>query len=77
MKLLRYGDQDLEKPGILDMNGDIRDLCGVIDEIDGATLGPESLAKLAAIDVNGLPRVTETVRIGAVVASPSKFVATV
>jgi len=42
MKLLRYGAPGHEKPGILDRNGATRDLSGVIDDIAGSTLLPES-----------------------------------
>ena len=44
MKLLRYGDRGAEKPGVLDADGHIRDLSGVITDIEGDVLGPESLA---------------------------------
>ncbi|MCB1435447.1 MAG: ureidoglycolate lyase, partial [Alphaproteobacteria bacterium] len=39
MKLLRYGPAGAEKPGLLDADGRIRDLGGVVDDIAGATLG--------------------------------------
>ena len=48
MKLLRYGPKGGEKPGMLDAEGHIRDLSGVIPDITGETLSPKSLAELAA-----------------------------
>jgi len=75
MKLLRFGNPGSEKPGVLDARGAIRDLSGIIDDVTGAHLSPESLAKLAALEVEGLPKVEGPVRIGAAVALPSKFVA--
>ena len=46
MKLLRYGDSGRERPGMLDAGGRIRDLSSVVPDIAGATLLPESLARL-------------------------------
>ena len=45
MKLLRYGPAGREKPGLLDGEGKIRDLSGVITDLSGDALLPESLAK--------------------------------
>lgn len=75
MKLLRYGERGAEKPGVLDAQGEIRDLSGFIDDVGGPHLAPASLAKLAAIDLEALPKVASPVRIGAAICSPSKFVA--
>ena len=43
LKLLRHGKFGVEKPGILDPKGQIRDLSAVIDDITGDTLLPEKL----------------------------------
>ena len=74
MKLLRYGAPGHEKPGILDGNGAIRDLSGVIDDIAGSTLLPEALDKLRGLDVNALPIVGAEERIGACVGRIGKFI---
>jgi 2-keto-4-pentenoate hydratase/2-oxohepta-3-ene-1,7-dioic acid hydratase in catechol pathway len=74
MKLLRYGDPGAEKPGLLDSDGHIRDLSDVIPDIDGDTIGPESLARLAALDPASLPAVHGNPRIGACAARPLNFV---
>ena len=74
MKLLRYGPQGAEKPGILDANGTIRDLSGVVADIDGAALSPAGLAKLAGIDPASLPLVAGSPRIGGCVARPLNFI---
>ena len=74
MKLLRYGAVGAEKPGMLDAEGGIRDLSGVMGDIDGAALQPEGLKKLAALDPASLPKVSGTPRIGACVARPVNFV---
>ena len=75
MKLLRYGEAGLEKPGLLDAGGVIRDLSGVIEDINGDALAPESLARLAAIDPGSLPAVDGSPRLGACIAKPGKFIA--
>jgi 2-keto-4-pentenoate hydratase/2-oxohepta-3-ene-1,7-dioic acid hydratase in catechol pathway len=74
MKLLRYGKTGAEKPGLLDAEGKIRDLSGVIADIDAKTLSPASLRKLAKIDPASLPAVRGKPRLGACVARPLNFV---
>jgi len=64
MKLLRYGPAGQEKPGILDAAGAVRDLSGVIPDITGDVLSPAALAKIAALDVNSLPKVAGSPRLG-------------
>ncbi|MCZ8142903.1 MAG: fumarylacetoacetate hydrolase family protein [Acetobacteraceae bacterium] len=64
MKLLRYGPAGQEKPGILDAAGAIRDLSGIVPDITGDVLSPAALAKIAAVDVNSLPKVTGNPRLG-------------
>lgn len=73
MKLLRFGQPGQEKPGLLDTDGRIRDLSGVVADITGATISDEALAKLAAIDPASLPLAPEGVRYGPCVANVGKF----
>jgi len=75
MKLLRYGAVGQEKPGLLDADGTIRDLSGVIADLDGAALSPAALKRLAALDPRTLPAVTGTPRYGVPVAKVGKFIA--
>jgi 2,4-diketo-3-deoxy-L-fuconate hydrolase len=75
MRLVRYGDAGKEKPGILDSNGAIRDLSGVVGDIDGSTISPEGLTKLRGVNVDSLPKVSGTPRFGAPVGSIGKFIA--
>mgnify|MGYP001155381882 CR=1 FL=1 len=56
MKLLRYGSAGQEKPGLLDSSNIIRDLSSVVPDIAGATLTPEGLARIKAIDPGSGPR---------------------
>ncbi|WP_434705893.1 ureidoglycolate lyase [Pseudomonas sp. Z1-12] len=74
MKLLRYGEKGSEKPGLLDEDKQIRDLSGHVADIAGQALGPESLARLAALDPRSLPLVTGQPRIGACVGQVGKFI---
>jgi 2-keto-4-pentenoate hydratase/2-oxohepta-3-ene-1,7-dioic acid hydratase in catechol pathway len=72
MKLVRYGEVGFEKPGIMD--GDtLRDLSGVIDDIDGSTIGEDSLNKIRDINLNTRPAVNGAPRIGPCVGSIGKF----
>jgi ureidoglycolate lyase len=64
MKLLRYGPPGQEKPGLLHADGSIRDLSGIVRDIDGAALAPESLARIAAINPDSLPKVEGQPRLG-------------
>ncbi|NQE61266.1 fumarylacetoacetate hydrolase family protein [Caulobacter sp. RHG1] len=73
MKLLRFGPVGHEKPGILDAQGRIRDLSGVVADIDGAAISDESLARLRALDLDTLPLAPEGVRYGACVTGVAKF----
>lgn len=74
MKLLRYGPKGLEKPGLVDADGQIRDLCAHVDDIAGDVLSDASLARLAALDPSTLPLVTGEPRIGACVGRVGKMV---
>lgn len=74
MKLVRYGDSGQEKPAILDDHLGIRSLEGVVDDINGKILAPESLEKLTRMDLSSLPIVDPNVRIGACVGDVGKFI---
>jgi 2-keto-4-pentenoate hydratase/2-oxohepta-3-ene-1,7-dioic acid hydratase in catechol pathway len=74
MKLLRYGPRGSERPALLDKQGTLRDLSGVIPDLSGAALSPDSLAKLRALNPEALPEVSAPYRIGPCVGSVGKFV---
>ena len=63
MKLMRYGAKGAEKPALIDANGAVRDLSGVLPDITGATLSKDGLATLAAVDIASLPVVENPGRI--------------
>ncbi|MFW2587718.1 fumarylacetoacetate hydrolase family protein [Sagittula sp. SSi028] len=73
MKLLRYGPQGQEKPGMLDDTGAVRDLSAHVTDFAGETVSLDALAKLRSIDVDSLPVVSEPGRIGACLASVPNF----
>lgn len=70
MKLLRYGEPGCELPGILDDDGKIRSLKGVVDDIDGVAL---SGGRLHDVVVDELPLVKESTRLGPCVGKVGKF----
>src|SRR5271170_6779080 len=75
MKLLRYGPPGHEKPGLLDRDGKIRDLAGLIGDIDSETLAPASLDRLRRTDPASLPLVAGAHRLGPCVGRVPKFIA--
>lgn len=74
MKLLRYGPVGQEKPGLLDANGQLRDLSGQVADINGDSLSDAALAQLRTIDPNSLPLVGGNPRIGPCVGRVGKFI---
>ena len=75
MKLLRYGNPGKEKPGLLDADGKIRDLSGVVADIGPSQLGSVAMAKLRKLNPAKLPLVRGNPRLGACVNGVSKFIA--
>ncbi|MDX3904184.1 MAG: fumarylacetoacetate hydrolase family protein [Pigmentiphaga sp.] len=75
MKIVRYGPEGHERPGVLDAQERIRDLSGLLIDIDPQALGRGLGSSLAAIDVELLPRVEGMHRLGAPLARPGKIVA--
>jgi 2,4-diketo-3-deoxy-L-fuconate hydrolase len=75
MKLVRFGPAGQEKPGLVDGNGRIRDLSGLVTDIAGETLGPDRLAELARIEPERLPLVPADARLGACVGRVGNFIA--
>ena len=73
MKLVRYGADGKEKPGMIDADGTLRDLSAHVADITGATLGDDNIAKLRALDPATLPAVEGNPRMGACVGDIGKF----
>ena len=74
MKLLRYGEKGKEKPGILDSQGQIRDISKTIDDIKDKQLHSKNLEKIKELDLSSLNIVKENVRIGPCVSNIGKFI---
>ncbi|HPU52170.1 MAG TPA: fumarylacetoacetate hydrolase family protein [Burkholderiaceae bacterium] len=75
MKLVRYGKPGKEKPGLIDAEGRLRDLSGVVADIGPAQLSPAGLKKLAKIKADKLPLVRGKPRFGVPFSGSTKFVA--
>jgi len=75
MKLVRFGQPGAEKPGLLDPQGRVRDLSGVVDDIAGAALTAEGLAKIRRADPAALPLAPSGARFGSCVGRAGNFVA--
>lgn len=74
MKLLRYGPKGQEQPGMLDAQGRIRSLAGVVRDISGEALAPANLERLKGLDPDSLPLVEGSPRLGPCVAGVGKFI---
>jgi 2-keto-4-pentenoate hydratase/2-oxohepta-3-ene-1,7-dioic acid hydratase in catechol pathway len=75
MKLVRFGPAGREKPGIIDADGKIRDLSGVVPDIAGEALSPSGLAAIRNAAVSSLPLVPAGTRIGPCVGKVGNFIA--
>ncbi len=73
MKLVRYGNPGEEKPGLIDADGNIRDLSAHVDDIAGDILGETELDRVRAIDVDSLSVVMTEPRLGPCVGKIGKF----
>ena len=74
MKLMRYGAKGAEKPALVDTQGAVRDLSGVLPDITAATLGPKSLQRLRELDTSSLPIVAHPGRMAVPWSDMGKFV---
>jgi 2,4-diketo-3-deoxy-L-fuconate hydrolase len=74
VKLLRFGPVGQERPGIVDAQGEIRDISSAVMDISGAVLGASELKKLAALDLKSLPTAPKGSRIGPCLTGVGKFI---
>ena len=75
MKLVRYGADGREKPGLIDVEGKLRDLSGHIQDLTPDHLNDTALAKLARIKTGNLPLVRGKPRMGCPISQVGKFIA--
>ena len=73
MKLVRYGNEGAERPGLVDANGVLRDLSAHISDINGSMLNDAALERLRALDTEALPAVDGSPRFAPVVGNIGKF----
>ena len=74
MKLVRFGERGDEAPGLLDADGTIRDLTGIVDDISGDALSDEGLDVIRETDLESLPPAPEGVRLGPPVSGVGKLI---
>ena len=74
MKLVRFGPDGAERPGLIDSDGILHDLSAEVDEIDGRTVSHAGLSRIAGLDAKTLPAVEGEPRLGAPVAGIGKIV---
>ena len=75
MKLLRVGNKGTEKPALLDKKGKIRDISSHIKDLNPDYLNFENILKLKNIDLEKLPELPNSDRVGSCIVKPGKFVA--
>ena len=75
MKLVRFGTAGAERPGLVNADGSIADLSGIVPDIAGEALSPASLTKLRGLDTAKLPKAESGARLGACVGGVGKFIA--
>jgi len=75
MKLLRVGMKGKEKPAALDKEGKIRDISSYINDLEPETLNFKKIEKLKEINIEKLPEISNSERIGPCVNKPGKFIA--
>ena len=74
MKLLRCGNIGKEKPAALDKSGKIRDISSYIDDFNPENINFLNLEKLKKIDLEELPEISNSTRVGSCITKPSKFI---
>jgi 2,4-didehydro-3-deoxy-L-rhamnonate hydrolase len=74
MKLVRYGAKGKEKPGLIDADGKIRDVSGLVPDLAGEYLGAKYLSRLRRAKPANLPLVRGTPRLGPPVGKPTNFI---
>ncbi len=74
MKLLRYGEKGKEKPGALDKKNKIRDLSSIIKDFDPENINFDVLKKIKEVDLEKMPEISRSTRIGSCINRPGKFI---
>src|SRR5262249_12269332 len=75
MRLVRFGPAGAERPGLIDAQGNLRDLSRIVSDIAATTLNSELLVRISQTDRSSLPLVSSQSRLGPPVAGVGKFIA--
>jgi len=75
LRIVRHGSAGEERPGVVDAQGTLRDLSGVMADWTPRALAHDELRRIAALDVQGLPALDPSVRLGIPVKGIGKFIA--
>ena len=73
--LVRFGPEGEEKPGIIDSEGQLRDLSSYVSEITPGTLSSASLEAIAELTLEDLPVVAGEPRLGVPLTGIGKIIA--
>lgn len=73
MRFVRFGNKGEERPGVV-FNDEIKDLSAHLSDLSGAHLDPSFLRSLDQMNLNGLPTVPASTRLGPCVANSGKFI---
>ncbi|MBT4778800.1 MAG: fumarylacetoacetate hydrolase family protein [Rhodobacteraceae bacterium] len=73
MKLVRYGNAGQEKPGIIDPEGNIRDLSDIITDVTGTAIGPDIIKEIQGINLSSLRLIKSNSRLGPCIGGVGKF----
>ncbi|WP_417743697.1 fumarylacetoacetate hydrolase family protein [Salipiger sp.] len=73
MKLMRVGPQGQERPVVLDSQGEMRDLSGVVPDLAGSGVSLDALEAIRAIDLGTLPVLPDGARVGACLGGVPNF----
>ena len=74
MKLVRFGSYGTEMPGLIDESGQLCDLSSYVNDISGDILSEEKLTEISKINTNILPKIDNSVRLGACINNVGKFI---
>ncbi len=75
MKLVRHGPVGHERPGLIDAQGQVRDLAGVCDDFGPKFFADGGPARLQSLSLSSLPLVAAGTRLGPCIAQPGNFIA--
>ena len=73
MKLVRFGEKNKEKPGIIDTDGGIRDLSDYFSDFSHEGVSIATIEKIKNIDINKLQKIPRSVRLGSCLADTPNF----